>query len=275
MVGEEYSLNVKTNYIARNSYVMTENLIFLRESDLDKPIYRVFSFQRLEEIFQEAKLTLVKPKLWDDPFENFILKSTGKLPDGRVFHVGFRDNYYGQCWSLTKESDAMWRIYSPDKNGVKVKTTIRKLFTSLFDVGGHYYKPNGAKYNLCTFIGKVKYASTKTLIDMLKDEERMSSKIFDQSGWGQASSFFFKRVAFKHEKEVRLIYSDNINNQEDTFKFTIDPNNLFDEIVFDPRMAPVDYQEQKQKIIGLGYSNNIIQSGLYKLKTFTMQLRPF
>ena len=94
---------------------MTDNLIFLTEADLDKPLYRIFSFQRLEEIFQENKLTLVKPRLWEDPFENFILNSTGYLADGREFQIGFRDNFYGQCWSLTIESDAMWRIYSPEK----------------------------------------------------------------------------------------------------------------------------------------------------------------
>jgi hypothetical protein len=253
---------------------MTDNLVFLTEEDLDKPIYRIFSFQRLEKIFKERKLTLVKPKLWDDPFENFILNSTGRLPDGRQFQMGFRDNFYGQCWSLTKESDAMWRIYSPDKNGVKVKTTIRKLLTPLFQIGRQHQKMNGVVYNLSSFVGKVKYADTKTLITMLKDEQRMSSKIFDQSGWGQASTFFFKRVAFRHEKEVRLIYNSENKNQFDTFKFDINPFELIDEIVFDPRMTESIYQEQKDKVIEWGFDKRIIQSGLYKLKTFTIDLRP-
>jgi hypothetical protein len=253
---------------------MTDNLIFLTEADLDKPLYRIFSFQRLEEIFQEKKLTLVKPGLWEDPFENFILNSTGYLPDGREFQIGFRDNFYGQCWSLTKESDAMWRIYSPEKNGVKVKTTIRKLFTPLFKVGGEHKKINGAVYNLSSFVGKVKYADTKTLVAMLKDRERMSGKIFDQTGWGQASSFFFKRVAFKHEKEVRLIYNSQGENQFDTFKFDVNPSELFDEIVFDPRVSLSDYQEMKVKLLDWGYNKRVIQSGLYKLKAFTMLLRP-
>lgn len=253
---------------------MRDNLIFLTESELDKPLYRIFSFQRLEEIFQENKLTLVKPRLWEDPFENFILNSTGYLPDGREFQIGFRDNFYGQCWSLTKESDAMWRIYSPEKNGVKVKTTIRKLFAPLFQAGDQHKKSNGIVYNLSSFVGKVKYADTKTLTTMLKDQERMSNKIFDQSGWGQASTFFFKRIAFRHEKEVRLIYNSQGDNQFDTFKFDINPNELFDEIVFDPRMSLSDYQEMKSKLASWGYRKKIIQSGLYKIKTFTISLRP-
>jgi hypothetical protein len=95
------------------------------------------------------------------------------------------NSFYGQCWSLTRESDAMWRIYSPNEDGVKVKTTIRKLFTPLFDKGGHDRKPNGEIYNLYSFIGRVKYQNTKGLLEMLNDENRMRSKVFDQSGWGQ------------------------------------------------------------------------------------------
>jgi len=252
---------------------MTDNLIFLTEADLDKPIYRIFSFQRLEEIFQENKLTLVKPRLWEDPFENFILNSTGYLPDGQEFQIGFREHFYGQCWSLSKENDAMWRIYSPGKNGVKVRTTIRKLFMPLFIAGGQYKKIDGTDYNLSSFIGKVKYAGEKTLLAMLKDKKRMSDKIFDQSGWGQASSFFFKRVEFKHENEIRIVYNSQGGNEFDIFKFGINPTDLFDEIVFDPRMNLLDFQVNKKKLIDWGYNKEIIQSELYKLKTFTMSLQ--
>jgi len=252
---------------------MTDNLIFLTDAELDKPIYRIFSFQRLEEVFQEQALTLVKPKLWDDPFENFILSAIGRLPDGRNFEIGFRDNFYGQCWSLNRESDAMWRIYSPEKDGVKVKTTIRKLFTPLFDIAGHNYKMNGVAYNLSSFIGKVKYEGTRKLTEMLEDERRMSGKVFDQSGRGQASTFFFKRHAFKHEREVRIIYNAQ-QSQFDTFKFNIDPISLFDEIIFDPRITEETFQEQKNKVIQWGFNKKIDQSDLYKLRRFTISLRP-
>jgi len=251
---------------------MNSNLIFLRDSDLDKPIYRIFSFDRLKEIFQEQELTLVKPKLWDDPFENFILSATGRLDDGREFDFGFRDSFYGQCWSLTKESDAMWRIYSPKKEGVKVKTTLRKLFDPLFALGGSYQKLNRDTYNLTSFIGKVKYSSTKTLIKMLNDPERMSGKIYDQSGRGQASTFFFKRWAFRHENEIRLIYNAQNNNNSDLFKFAINPFEVFEQIVFDPRMSDTEFQLYKERVISWGFNNEIVQSGLYKIRTFSINL---
>lgn len=50
-----------------------------------------------------------------------------------VSFSGLADDWYGQCWSLLEESDAMWRIYSPKASdeAIKVKTTIRKLFANL------------------------------------------------------------------------------------------------------------------------------------------------
>lgn len=253
---------------------MNQNLIFLTEAELDMPIYRIFPFNRLLEVFQERKLTLVKPKLWDDPFENFILNSTGRFSDGREFQIAFRESFYGQCWSMAKENDGMWRIYSPEKNGVKVKTTLRKLFYPLFQLGGQYYLPNGELYNHFSFAGKVEYANTNKLISMLKDEERMNYKIFDQFGRGQASTFFFKRTAFKHEREIRIMFNSQQNNYQDIFKFDIEPNTLFDEVIFDPRMTETDYLDCRRKILNYGYLNPMFQSGLYKIHKFTISLTP-
>lgn len=254
---------------------MKDNLIFLKEKDLDKKIYRIFSFQRLKEIFDEQKLTLVKPKLWDDPFENFILNSTGILPDGRCCSFAFRDHYYGQCWSLNKESDAMWRIYSPNKDGVKVQTTIRKLFSPIFQNAGIDYKADGTPYNLSAFIGKVKYAKSKALIEMLNDTGRMNSKIFDQTGWGQASTFFFKRIPFKHEQEVRIIYDAQNGYSSDLYKVDINPFEVFERIVFDPRMPEDNYNHHRAEVKSWGYTKSIIQSGLYKLRNFKIRLNPY
>jgi hypothetical protein len=251
---------------------MIDNLIFLNEKDLDKKVYRIFRFEQLKEIFNTQQVTLVKPKLWDDPFEIFILNSTGVLPDGREFQIGFRNCFYGQCWSLTKESDAMWRIYSPEKDGVKIKTTIRKLFDPLFAVDGSLRKMSGNVYNLSSFVGRVKYQGSEKLMEMLKDKERMSNKIFDQSGWGQASSFFFKRWAFRHENEVRIMFNKHDRYEDDLFKFKVDPHELIEEIVFDPRMGTEEYEIKKSEIRNLGFHNKVIQSGLYKIKEFRIQL---
>jgi len=67
---------------------MNRNFLNIEEDQKDKLIFRVLSIKRLFELFNNKKNVLVKPKLWDDPFENFIMNSTGELEDGRMFTIG-------------------------------------------------------------------------------------------------------------------------------------------------------------------------------------------
>ncbi|MGD9368632.1 MAG: DUF2971 domain-containing protein [Desulfobacteraceae bacterium] len=137
-----------------------------------------------------------------------------------------RNRGYGQCWTLNIESDAMWRIYSPDKNGVKIQTKIRKLFQSLYSAQTSYG-------TLSCFIGKVDYYP-KEKIDKLVEDRLTGKERFDGS-IGQARSLLFKRNAFKHENEVRLIYL-HPRNQSDSnvYLYHCDPLSLIDRITFDP-----------------------------------------
>jgi hypothetical protein len=128
--------------------------------------------------------------MWEDPFENFILNSTGKLPTGETFTIASREQYFGQCWSWKKESDAMWRIYSQhikdlktqkliiDNIGIKVKSTIRNIFEPLFSVqNNHTFLNNNKPYNLFSFVGKVQYRNKKDLVKLL--EQNASELIVD------------------------------------------------------------------------------------------------
>jgi hypothetical protein len=118
-----------------NLHFKGRNIIDIDPSQLDTPIYRVFPKERLIQTMQASRNTLVKPRLWDDPFENFILKSVAAANTGMRIHFDtIRENFYGQCWTFnTDETDALWRIYSHAKDGFRVRTTIRKLFDQFYD----------------------------------------------------------------------------------------------------------------------------------------------
>jgi len=223
----------------------------IKEEDLDKEIYRIMPIHRLLEIFDIEKLTLVKPEMWDDPFENLLLKGTAKTSDGKI--VDFRsisDSVYGQCWTLHKETDAMWRIYSQDKQGAKVKTTIRKLIDALQFQSGQFAKVH-------CFIGKVNYLTQKDLVSKL-----MGINLLNTSGSGIAESLIYKRKEFKHEKEVRLIYTDK---SDGVHQFKIDPYDLFDEIVFDPRINKYLFATYQNSLKNKGYKKSIRQSVMYQV----------
>ena len=124
---------------------------------LDTKIYRIFTFDRFKELIESNELVLVNPEMWDDPFENFFLKANAI--DGQGNTVDFsnlRKMWYGQCWTKNEDTDAMWRIYSPDKNGVRISTTVRKLFNTI-------YNKNDKFASLKYFIGNVNYQTKDEL----------------------------------------------------------------------------------------------------------------
>lgn len=260
---------------------MIQNLINLHETDLDKNIYRIYPFGRFLELLKKKENILVKTSLWEDPFENFILNSTGKLSStGTSFTISSRDKYFGQCWSFKKESDAMWRIYSQhikdettnnlilENIGIKVKSTVKNIFEPLFiNQNNHIDAFTQKSYNTSSFAGKVEYKPKKDLINLF--DQNIGNVIFDQSGKNQASTLMLKRLAFTHEKEFRiLVHNESCNVSDKIYSYPLEPNTCFDEIVVDPRIPKEDYNKIKKIIKETGFKNKIVQSGLYKIENF-------
>ncbi len=238
-----------THYIESNmSY---QNYTNLKKDELDKPIYRIMPVSRLLQCLEEKRLVLVPPRKWDDPFENWLLSSkiklssTGELGDME----SIRNKVYGQCWTQHRETDAMWRIYSYDINGAKIKTTPRKLLEAL--------KSDTPRFSdIACFIGKVKYQSQKELVNSLK-----SIDLFNTNGSGVAESLLYKRREFSHEKEVRIVYTEG---NRSIHPFAMDPNEIFDEIVFDPRVDKHLFGAYKTTIEAKGFPGRVAQSVLYR-----------
>ena len=123
------------------------DLIGFNSKGLEKAVCRFISFERLADILLNRQITLVNINKWEDPYENILSKCVFTGYNSKEIKIGeLQNRIFGQCWTLTDESDAFWRIYSNDKKGVKIKTTLQKLFDATF---------NFSKSSL----GKVKYLS--------------------------------------------------------------------------------------------------------------------
>lgn len=220
---------------------------------IDAPIYRIFPIGRFIQVLTAKKLTLVKPKKWDDPFENALL-SSDFIAGSETATFSAKDSIYGQCWTLHRETDAMWRIYSPNKDGVRLKTTPRKLLAAL-------KKHVGQFSDIQCFIGKVEYKKKLELLEIFSKIDLLST-----DGTGIAKSLLYKRPEFSHEREVRLIYSgDDNNSPSDIYSFEIDPNKLFDRVLFDPRMEESLRKSYISAVKGLGCTVEVKRSTLYDL----------
>ena len=120
--------------------------------DLDAPLYRIMSFDRLCDLLTNKRLGMVHPQRWEDPYEVFLMRSYGVTSYGQS--VGFEpitNSLYGLCFSLNPECDGLWRSYSASscidcsfckwrkRHGkqtltVKIKTTGRKLMDAFYNI---------------------------------------------------------------------------------------------------------------------------------------------
>lgn len=202
-------------------------------------IYRIFPRERFFQLFAERKNALVRPTMWEDPFENFILRAPVRTSAGEIGQFGFHKDVYGQCWTLHKASDAMWRIYSPQRNAVRLRTTVGKLLASLC-------KANDLDTGFRCFIGRVRYPKSAEL-------QRFAQTLFRDGLTTEAvaRSLLCKRRAFEHEKEIRLVYieSGKLVHDEAVYKYSLDPYAVFDQIMIDPRISMEEYASFKNDIL--------------------------
>ncbi|MCK4694690.1 MAG: hypothetical protein KAT74_02955 [Candidatus Cloacimonetes bacterium] len=250
------------------SKINKKYLINLQEDEMDQPIYRYIKFDYLFELLLKSKKnTLVKPFKWNDPYEIFMSNLVINHVNNSESSIGLREfkhTYYAQCWTMKQECDLMWKVYVP-KNGVKLKTTIRKLYNSIS-------LQSLAKINERTkeiaevYIGKVKY---------LQREELLDSDFFDLkklvSNWPinkdeMVKTLFVKRKEFKSEDEVRIVLNTNFvggkhKDLDDKVEFTFD--DMIDEIVIDPRVNEKVFSCYKKVIEDYGFKGEIKHSDLY------------
>ena len=231
------------------------------------PIYQILPLEYAISILQNRVLRFNNVfKYWEDPYELFLFKQNFFI-EGTPFHINDYDKkLYGQCWSLNKDTDAMWRIYSSKKKGVRIKTTIGKMIQVLDQT-------RGMNWTAPAF-GLVKYVDIKFIKEYLRQIEKDGSgKFFEM----MSDSLFYKREQFSHEKEVRFIIQtegvDGIQyNDRDFLNLKIDPTELIEEISLDPRLDANDVTRLTSELRDLNIHIPISQSDLYKFVPLHMDI---
>ena len=238
------------------------------EKNYDVPIYRFIPLDRLFQILDNKQLTISQTKLWEDTYENFLTKARFKIGNISTSLIDFLPAFYGQCWTLQKETDALWRIYSNDKKGIRIKTKIHKLLgSSLNEIDSIHFSTR------VRVIGQVSYMTKFQINNWIKTENK---KFINAETL--LKSLFIKRKEFNHEKEVRLIIHKNINREDELkgiehkyIQLNIEPNEFIEEITFDPRIDDKVFQTYKNVILKMGFKNPINKSELYKYDRLIVQ----
>ena len=247
------------------------NLLGIRSPDV--PIYRTFRLKHLRTMLATQALALIAPRRWDDPFETLL--SHAVLIDtnrgGLSRQIKLRKPLYGLCWSFNTESDALWRIYSTvikdlnternasvDEEGVRVRTTARRLLNAL-------WRASPVDPTESCFLGSVRYMPQREALQHISGIVHSAAGT-SLGGRTQAESLLIKREPFAHEREARLIFVEPRSGfgGEDLFQIHIDPNELFRHVTLDPRLSAEDAQERKAQLRDLGFAGEIVQSRLYQ-----------
>ena len=247
---------------------------FIRIPDPDVPIYRIYPLWFLEEALRLRQLVLVPPRLWDDPYEILGQRIAVNEWKGdrwsQEFPTQSLPEAYAQCWSATEESDTLLRAYSrvvkhphfnrntcPGDEGVRVRTTPRRLLTAL--IAGTRNAPKGS-----CFLGSVMYLSEKAVQQDIANGIGKHGKHMFAVPANRAKLLLLKRTAFAHEAEVRLVYvRHEVEPTVPLLRIPINPNDLFDQIAFDPRLVEFERKEREAVMRDLGFAGEIERSQLY------------
>lgn len=234
----------------------------------DIKLYKYFSLKNLEHLIKDKMLFIERVESWDDSYENFFLKCNFDFDNMHVSAKSLIPDIFGQSWTTKKESDAMWRIYSNDKTGIKIKTNALELFKAL-------YIDDSCMAS--TWFGKVRYnlmENFKTeLLTRIKNHHsyEVFRDIFPETE-------FMKREEFEHEEEFRVIITLD-SEQTETYKeckrlaYKININDFIEEYCLDPRLNDYEFKRRKEELISKGIeANKIIKSELYNFIPFHFYL---
>lgn len=194
--------------------------------DDDKVIWRYVDFVKFASILNSQSFFHSRMDFLGDPFEGSVtnndmdekrrqwieMSMDGGAPAGVYEHHDMamsrdpRTEVYVSCWHESRhENVAMWKIYSDEKKGIAIKSTVGKLRTFLPDEGR---------------VRRVKY------LDYDND------RVLDYS------PVYCKRSSFSYEREVRSAIPHRLDkgSQPAGIDVQVDLESFIDEIVLSPRM---------------------------------------
>jgi hypothetical protein len=171
--------------------------------DSSTSLWRYLTLQKLLSFLHRRALWFSRVDLLGDPFEGSTPpihvrrrnESKTENPDEiRRAYYTTRRWITVNCWYMGEhESDALWRIYAPNGEGVAIRAKQQNLVATLKSSKCHYYLADAGltPVRLPYFLlGPVGY------MDM-NQVELMNSHPFER--------YFLKRAAFSHEHEYRAV----------------------------------------------------------------------
>jgi hypothetical protein len=240
--------------ISQNKY---ERILATNQSLIDKfcnsnkYIYRFLPMEYFLETMQNSQMVFVTPQKWNDPFDNFLFKQKVINPET------FLKKIYVGCFTLNSHSQAYWKTYAPDGYCVRIQYNTQKLFDLLL----------GLKDKI--WFGELEYKNEKELVEILKStiglKDSLESETINDTF---LNIFSLKRMPFKYEEEIRIIFESNPMNNG-LRKVKINLTEVISDIYLDPRMK--DYETKAWKEYLAQFNIPVRKSQLFLNKKIKIQ----
>ena len=143
-------------YIILNDSNRTEIDKFCSEQEF---IYRYLPIERFLEVMQTNKLAFVSPKLWNDPFDNFLFKQ--KIENKSTF----LNKLYVLCFTHNPHSQAYWKTYAKEGYCVRLKIRSKEFLSLMLNEKNRVW------------LGKMKYIRETKLIEELQQTKGLKDAI--------------------------------------------------------------------------------------------------
>ncbi|EGQ9698800.1 hypothetical protein FWP48_04945 [Vibrio parahaemolyticus] len=113
--------------------------------------------------------------------------------------------------------------------------------------------------------GAVNYLDRQSLFNDIGNTIRDNGlKVYSNPNY-RAKLLLLKREAFSHENELRVLFIQrDIQPTRSLLQVQIDPNTLFDEVSFDPRLDEFERREREDVVRNLGFTGTINNNDLYQ-----------
>lgn len=226
-------------------------------------VYRIMPLRYFLTMLKRGKLYLPLVSKWDDPYELFLFKQKFIGSNGDFIDMmAHTYRIFGQCWTASRDSDAMWRIYSPDRMSVRIKTTTQNI-AKLIET----HQSNG----LHVLSDWVEYKSQRDLTNYVKNltfQSIFKDNILEKS-------LFIKRSSFDYEKEYRIVawlesFNEQNNFSQSYLEIPFDMD-FIQEVYLDPRLSEEEVLLLKDALnLRIGGACKVSQSTLQKFKQQTI-----
>lgn len=211
-------------------------------------LYRYMTLSMAELTLQGGAFWMRPPQGWDDPYErwwcNELFRAGSRLRKAKA---------YGICWTSRNRDEPIWRIYTAPGStepAIRFKTTAGKLIAwANAEVQAHHGK---------AFLGRVRYWPEEKLLDEAKTLR--AGLATAQVARVAARALHLKRRQFKLEAEIRLLWIETNDVQEDHRDLRLE--GLVDQIMIGPTTDPKKLAEARRRLLDAGASLASLKSSL-------------